>query len=76
MAIREDAQPNQDTLFPNQEPALRMNDPERIEPFDNWAFGDVLEDTRLDATTRPMVASPPGAPEFTHGVLALPRIRR
>jgi 4-carboxymuconolactone decarboxylase len=55
MAIREDAQRNHDQLFPNQESTLKVTDPELIEIFDNWAFGDVLKDQTLDTRTRLMV---------------------
>lgn len=52
MAIREDAQRNHDQLFPHHESTLRRTDPEFVELFDNWAFGDVLRDETLDARTR------------------------
>lgn len=55
MAIREDAQKNHDALFPNYQSTLKKTDPELIELFDNWAFGEVLEDTTLDVRTRLMV---------------------
>lgn len=55
MAIREDAQRNHDQLFPNHESTLKVTDPELIEIFDNWAFGDVLKDQTLDTRTRLMV---------------------
>lgn len=55
MAIREDAQRNHDALFPNHTSTLQATDPELIEVFDNWAFGEVLEDTTLDTRTRLMV---------------------
>lgn len=55
MAIREDAQRNHDQLFPEHQSTLRHTDPELVELFDNWAFGDVLEDQRLDVRTRLMV---------------------
>ncbi len=55
MAIREDAQRNHDALFPGHVSTLRETDPELIEVFDNWAFGDVLADTTLDVRTRLMV---------------------
>jgi 4-carboxymuconolactone decarboxylase len=55
MAIREDAQRNHDLLFPKHESALKKTDPELIEIFDNWAFGDVLKEQTLDARTRLMV---------------------
>ena len=41
MAIREDAQRNHDALFPNHQSTLKKTDPELIEVFDNWAFGEV-----------------------------------
>jgi len=55
MPIREDAQRNHEQLFPNHESTLRRTDPELVELFDNWAFGDVLKDQTLDARTRLMV---------------------
>jgi len=55
MAIRDDAHRNHDALFPNHVSTLKKTDPELIEVFDNWAFGDVLEDTTLDIRTRLMV---------------------
>jgi len=55
MAIREDAQRNHDALFPDHTSTLKVMDPELIEIFDNWAFGDVLEDDTLNARTRLMV---------------------
>jgi 4-carboxymuconolactone decarboxylase len=55
MAIREDARRNHDALFPNHQSTLKETDPELIQVFDNWAFGEVLEDTTLDVRTRLMV---------------------
>jgi 4-carboxymuconolactone decarboxylase len=55
MAISEEAQRNHDALFPNHESTLKVTDPELIELFDNWAFGEVLRDETLDARTRLMV---------------------
>lgn len=55
MAIREDAQRNHDHLFPNHQSTLKRTDPELVEIFDNWAFGDVLTDRTLDARTRLIV---------------------
>jgi 4-carboxymuconolactone decarboxylase len=52
MAVREDARRNHERLFPNHESTLEVTDPELIEVFDNWAFGELLEDTTLDARTR------------------------
>jgi len=55
MAISNDAQRNHDTLFPDHVSTLKVTDPELIEVFDNWAFGDVLKDETLDTRTRLMV---------------------
>jgi 4-carboxymuconolactone decarboxylase len=55
MAIRADAQRNHDALFPDHKSTLKVTDPELIEIFENWAFGELLEDTPLDARTRLMV---------------------
>jgi len=55
MAIREDAQRNHDALFPDHVSTLKVTDPELIDIFDNWAFGEVLEDCVLDIRTRLMV---------------------
>jgi len=55
MTIREDAQRNHDALFPNHQSTLKVTDPELVEIFDNWAFGDVPNDAILDARTRLMV---------------------
>jgi 4-carboxymuconolactone decarboxylase len=55
MPISEEAQRNHDALFPNHDSTLKVTDPELIEIFDNWAFGEVLRDGPLDARTRLMV---------------------
>ena len=55
MAIREEAQRNHDALFPNHQSTLKATDPELVEIFDNWAFGEVLQHRALDARTRLMV---------------------
>jgi 4-carboxymuconolactone decarboxylase len=55
MAITEKAQRNHDALFPDHVSTLKATDPELVEVFDNWAFGDVLEVDILDARTRLMV---------------------
>jgi 4-carboxymuconolactone decarboxylase len=52
MAINESAKRNHDALFPNHESKLKATDPELIELFDNWAFGDVMQDAPLDPKTR------------------------
>jgi 4-carboxymuconolactone decarboxylase len=53
--IRDDARRHHEELFPNHRSTLAETDPELIEIFDNWAFGDVLKDQALDARTRLMV---------------------
>lgn len=55
MAIRDDAQRNHDALFPDHTSTLKVTDPELVEVFDNWAFGEVLEHATLDARTRLLV---------------------
>lgn len=55
MAIRSDAQRNHDALFPNHVSTLKITDPELVEVFDNWAFGELLEDETLDTRTRLLV---------------------
>src|SRR6266568_7787046 len=55
MPISEDAQRNHDELFPGHASTLKVTDPELVEIFDDWAFGEVLKDEPLDARTRLMV---------------------
>jgi 4-carboxymuconolactone decarboxylase len=55
MAVSEEAQRNRDALFPDHRSTLKVTDPEWIEIFDNWAFGEVLRDATLDTRTRLMV---------------------
>lgn len=55
MAIHEDAQRNHDELFPDHRSTLAVTDPELVELFDNWAFGEVPTDAALDTRTRVMV---------------------
>ncbi len=55
MAISETARRHHDELFPGPESALPRTDPELIEQFGNFAFGDVLTDSDLDVRTRLMV---------------------
>ena len=52
MAISEEAQRNHDALFPNHESTLKATDPELLDVFDDWAFGEVLQDKTLDTRTR------------------------
>jgi 4-carboxymuconolactone decarboxylase len=55
MAPNARARRNHDELFPGDVSTLAVTDPELIEVFDNFAFDEVLRDTKLDARTRLMV---------------------
>ena len=55
MAMNRQAQKNHDALFPNHVSTLLATDPELIEIFDNWAFGEVLEHDVFEVRTRLMV---------------------
>jgi 4-carboxymuconolactone decarboxylase len=55
MPISETAQKNHDELFPGHVSALKVTDPELIEIFDNFAFGQVLRHSRLNIRARLMV---------------------
>jgi 4-carboxymuconolactone decarboxylase len=60
MAISEAARRNHDELFPNRTSTLAQTDPELIEYFDNFAFGEVVADSQaldpsLDVRLRTMV---------------------
>lgn len=55
MAIRDDARRHHDALFPAHVSTLAVTDPELVEVFDNWAFGELLEGDPLDARTRLLV---------------------
>jgi len=48
MTISQEAQREHDALFPHHEPTLKETDPEFIELFDNWAFGEVPSHGGLD----------------------------
>jgi 4-carboxymuconolactone decarboxylase len=52
MAGSAQAQRNHDELFPGWSSSLERTDPELIEYFDNFAFGDVLREGNLDGRTR------------------------
>lgn len=55
MSISQTAQLNHDALFPTPPSSLATTDPELIELFDNWAFGEVIDDAPLDLRLRLMV---------------------
>jgi 4-carboxymuconolactone decarboxylase len=49
------AKKKHDALFPGHVSTLAVTDPELIESFDNFAFDEVLRETKLDDRTRLMV---------------------
>lgn len=55
MAPNPQARKNHDELFPSHVSTLAVTDPELIEIFDNFAFDEVLRESRLPARTRLMV---------------------
>ncbi|MBN9390949.1 MAG: carboxymuconolactone decarboxylase family protein [Chloroflexi bacterium] len=55
MPPNEQAKRNHDALFPGHISTLAVTDPELIEAFDNFAFDEVLRESKLDVRTRLMV---------------------
>lgn len=55
MAPSERARKNHEELLPGHVSTLAVTDPELIETFDNFAFDEVLRESRLDTRTRLMV---------------------
>lgn len=55
MAPNPEAQDSHDELFGDRVSTLAKTDPELIEYFDNFAFGDVQRDASLETRTRAMV---------------------
>jgi len=53
--ITQEAVKNHEELFPNYESKLQKTDPEFIEFFDNWAFDEVIRQSKLDTKTRLML---------------------
>src|ERR1035441_2697730 len=51
----EAAHRNHEELFPNHQSTLKVTDPELIEVFDNFAFDEVLAQSKLDTKTRTMM---------------------
>jgi 4-carboxymuconolactone decarboxylase len=47
MAISAEAQRHHDALFPNHQSTLKCTNPELVEVFDNWAFGEVMRDALM-----------------------------
>jgi 4-carboxymuconolactone decarboxylase len=52
LRLTEAAVRNHEEFFPNHQSMMQATDPEFIELFDNWAFDEVLRNTKLDAKTR------------------------
>jgi 4-carboxymuconolactone decarboxylase len=52
MAITDSAHKNHEELFPNHKSQLKASDPELIEIFDNFAFDEVIAQSKLDTKTR------------------------
>ncbi len=46
---------NHEELFPGHESRLQKTDPELIGLFDNWAFDEVIRQSRLETKTRVMM---------------------
>jgi 4-carboxymuconolactone decarboxylase len=55
MSISDAANRNHEKLFPNHTSTLKVTDPEFIELFDHFAFGEVIAHGNLDDRTRLMV---------------------
>src|ERR1035438_8389434 len=53
--ISQAAQRNHEELFPNHQSILKGTDPELIEIFDNFAFDEVLAQSKFDIRTRTMM---------------------
>jgi 4-carboxymuconolactone decarboxylase len=53
--ISEAAHKNHEELFPNHKSTLKETDPELIEVFDNFAFDEVIAESKLDTKTRVML---------------------
>jgi len=52
ISLTENAVKNHEELFSNHESKLQETDPEFIELFDNWAFDEVIRQSKLDVRTR------------------------
>ena len=55
LRLTENAIKNHEELFPNHEFKLQKTDPEFIELFDNWAFDEVIRQSKLDTKSRVML---------------------
>jgi len=55
IALTKNAVENHEELFPGLESKLQKTDPELIELFDNWAFDEVIRQSKLETRTRVMM---------------------
>ena len=55
LRLTDDAFKHHEELFPNHESKLQKTDPEFIELFDNWAFDEVIGQSKFDTKTRVMM---------------------
>ena len=55
MKLTEKAKQNHEEILPNHISTLQKTDPEFIELFDNWAFDEVINQSKLDTKTRMMM---------------------
>jgi len=55
MPITESARKNHERLFPNHQSQLKVSDPELVEIFDNFAFDEVIAQSKLETKTRVML---------------------
>ena len=55
MTLTQRAVENHEELFPGHESNLRETDPELIGLFDNWAFDEVIRQSKLETKTRVMM---------------------
>ena len=55
MTLTQRAVENHEELFPGHESKLRETDPELIGLFDNWAFDEVIRQSKLETKTRVMM---------------------
>lgn len=53
--ISKEAQKNHDALWPDYQSKARLTDPELIEVFDNFAFDEIISQSKMDTRTRVMV---------------------
>ena len=55
ITLTQSAAKNHEELFPDHESKLQKTDPELIGLFDNWAFDEVIRQSKLETKTRVMM---------------------